>query len=170
MFNVYPESSNKFESSEAITNYIYGGRGIMKLQAPSGVHHYYMFQKPADRDAFPDDVVFVYAIHDFEKKFYIGMIEQGKFRLTRNSRFLPDTDIVKGAFYIMKMSKSQKLVDSTPMSLSHMGMCARCGRELKTDKSIQLGYGRKCAARMSTVFDSNSKVEQDKVIDNVENK
>ena len=148
MFKVYPESLKQFQSSELITDYIYGGRGIMKLESPSGVHHYYMFQKPADRDAFPDDVVFVYAIHDFEKKFYIGMIEQGKFRLTRNSRFLPDTDIVKGAFYIMKMAKSQLLVLTTPMKLSHMGMCARCGRELTTEKSIQSGIGPKCRKRL----------------------
>lgn len=148
MFKVYPDSSQQFKSSELITNYIYGGRGIMKLEAPSGVHHYYMFQKPADRDAFPDDVIFVYAIHNFEKKFYLGMIEQGKFRLTRNSRFLPDTDIVKGAFYIMKMSHSQELVTKTPMKLSHMGMCARCGRELTTDKSIQNGIGPKCRKRL----------------------
>ena len=148
MFKVYPDSSKQFESSELITDYIYGGRGIMKLESPSGVHHYYMFQKPADSEAFPDDVIFVYAIHDFEKKFYIGMIEQGKFRLTRNSRFLSDTDIVKGAYFIMKMSNSQKLVDETKMMLSHMGMCARCGRELTTDKSIESGIGPKCRKRL----------------------
>ena len=148
MFKVYPDSSKQFESSELITDYIYGGRGIMKLESPSGVHHYYMFKKPADRDAFPDDVIFVYAIHDFEKAFDIGMIEQGKFRLTRNSRFLPDTDIVKGAFYIMKMAASQALVDKTLMILSHMGMCARCGRELTTDKSIESGIGPKCRKRL----------------------
>lgn len=148
MFKVYPDGSQQFKSSELITDYIYGGRGIMKLESPSGTHHYYMFQRPADRDAFPDDVIFVYAIHNFEKKFYLGMIEQGKFRLTRNSRFLPDTDIVKGAFYIMKMSYSQPLVDKTPMKLSHMGMCARCGRELITEKSIHSGIGPKCRKRL----------------------
>lgn len=149
MFKVYPESERQFKSSELITNYIYGGRGIMKLEAPSGVHHYYMFQKPADRDAFPDDVIFVYAIHDFAKKFYVGMIEEGKFRLTRNSRFLADTDIVKGAFYIMKMAKNQKLVDQTPMKLSHMGMCARCGRQLTTESSIESGIGPKCRKKIN---------------------
>lgn len=148
MFKVYPNSSQQFKSSELITDYIHGGRGIMKLESPSGVHHYYLFQKPADKDAFPDDVVFVYAIHDFTKKFYLGMIEQGKFRLTKNSRFLPDADIVKGAFYIMKMSHSQPLVDRTPMKLSHMGMCARCGRELITDKSIHNGIGPKCRKKL----------------------
>lgn len=151
MIKVYPESSKQMKSSEAITDYIHGGRGIMKLESPSGIHHYYMFQKPADRDAFPDDVIFVYAVHEFSKKFYIGMIEEREFRLTKNSRFLPDTDIVKGAYYIIRMAKSQQLVDKTPMKLYHMGMCARCGRELTTEKSIECGIGPKCRKRLANV-------------------
>lgn len=144
MIKMYPESSTAFDSSELITDYIYGGRGIVKLEAPSGTHHFYMFQKPMERDAFPDDVIFVYAVHDQCKKFYLGMIEGGKFRLTRHSRFLPDTDIVKGAFFIMKMAKSQELVDKTPMILYHMGMCARCGRKLEAEDVLKYGIGKKC--------------------------
>lgn len=151
MIKAYPESSRQFTTSKDIVNYMYGGKGIMNLTAPSGAHHFYMFQKPADRDAFPDDVVFVYAIHNFEKKFYIGMIENGQFRLTRNSRFLPDTDIVKGAHYIMKMSRYQSLVEATPMKLYHMGMCARCGRELTREKSILTGIGPKCRKKMKHI-------------------
>lgn len=148
MIRVYPESSKKLTESKVIYNYIMGGRGIVKLEAPSGNHHYYLFQKPADREAFPDDVLFVYAVHDFKKKFYIGMIEEGKFRLTRNSRFLGDTDIVKGAQYIVAMAHNQKLVDETPMSLYHMGVCARCGRELTSNISVSCGIGPKCMRKL----------------------
>lgn len=144
MIKMYPESVTKFTKSDNIMNYICGGHGIVKLESPSGTNHHYMFQKPMERDAFPDDVIFVYAVHEQEKKFYIGMIENGKFRLTRNSRFLPDTDIVKGAHYIVKMANSQSLVDSTPMSLYHMGMCARCGRELTATDTLEYGIGKKC--------------------------
>ena len=149
MIRVYPDSSHRMTDSNHIFDYIHGGKGIMKLEAPSGTHHYYLFQKPADRDAFPDDVVFVYAVHDFSKKFYVGMIEEGKFRLTRNSRFLEDTDIVKGAKYIVKMSKSQKVTSTTPMRLYHMGMCARCGKQLTREKSIQIGIGPKCRKKIA---------------------
>ena len=144
MIKMYPESSTRFESSELIRDYIYGGRGIVKLEAPSGTHHFYMFQKPMEQDAFPDDVIFVYAVHDQCKKFYLGMIEDGKFRLTRHSRFLPDTDIVKGAFFIMKMVKSQELTSNTRMTLYHMGMCARCGRRLESEEALKYGIGKKC--------------------------
>ena len=72
------------------------------------------------------------------------MIEDGKFRLTRHSRFLPDTDIVKGAFFIMKMVKSQELTSNTRMALYHMGMCARCGRRLESEEALKYGIGKKC--------------------------
>lgn len=141
MLKMYPESSSSFTNSIDIVNYIHGGRGIMKLEAPSGKSHIYLFQKPYD--AFPDDVIFVYAIHEL-KKFYLGMIENSKFRLTKNSRFLPDTEIVRGAFYIVRMSHHQDLVNNTRMTLYHMGLCARCGRKLQSDETVRTGIGKKC--------------------------
>lgn len=144
MIKMYPQNAVQLTSSDIIRNYIYGGRGIVKLKSPSGNEHHYMFQKPLEKDSFPDDVIFVYAVHDQEKKFYIGMIENNQFRLTRHSRFLPDNDIVKGAFFIMNMMKSQSLVDNTQMELYHMGICARCGRRLESEKALKYGIGRKC--------------------------
>ena len=148
MIRVYPEFSKRITDKQILTEYIHGGRGIVKLQAPSGNHHYYMFQKPSSNACFPEDVVFVYAVHDFQKKFYLGMIEQNQFRLTKSSRFLPDTDIVRGAFFIMNSSKSQKLLDTTPMKIYHMGMCGRCGRALEAAESVHLGFGPKCRKRL----------------------
>lgn len=105
--HLYPESSHRLRTCEDIRNYIYGGRGIVTLKAPSGKQHTYAFYKPMNSEGFPDDIRFVYAIHECRQKFYIGMIENEIFRLTRNSRFLPDTEIVKGAKYIMRMSKEE---------------------------------------------------------------
>lgn len=142
MYKTYPESSSKLNTSEDIRNYIYGGRGIVTLKAPSGKSHTYIFSKPRDEDAFPDDVLFVYALHENVKRFYVGMVEMNKFRLTRNSRFLPDTEIVKGAKYIMKMAFSDEL--NTPMELWHEGVCCYCGRKLSSEKTIKTGIGPKC--------------------------
>lgn len=144
MIKMYPHNSTRLTSCEDIRNYIYGGRGIVKLESPSGDYHFYMFEKPVETDVFPEDVIFVYAIHEQEKKFYLGMIEDDKFRLTRHSRFLPDTDIVKGAYFIMKMMKSQQLIDNTPMRIYHTGICARCGRKLESPDALKYGIGRKC--------------------------
>lgn len=138
----YPESSHKLEGSETISNYIYGGRGVVTLKAPSGKQHRYVFARPKNPNVFPDDVLFVYALHDRIKMFYVGMVERRQFRLTHSSRFLPDTEIVKGARHIMKMANIPEF--KTAMSLYHEGVCCFCGRQLTSEKSIETGIGPKC--------------------------
>ena len=146
MIHLYHESSGELKGRQAIYEYIHGGRGIVTLVSPSGQQHTYQFSRPSERDSFPEDVIFIYAIHDGIKRFYIGMVEQDKFRLTAHSRFLPDTEIVKGANYIMRMASEPNL--STPMKLYHEGMCCFCGRQLTSDKSISTGIGPKCRRRL----------------------
>lgn len=141
MIRLYHEQSGKL-TGEHIREYIYGGKGIVTLLSPTGVHHTYMFARPRNQDVFPDDVVFVYAVHDKQKLFYVGMIESGRFRITRNSRFDWHTDIVKGANYIVRMANDPSM--NTPMILYHEGMCACCGRQLTNPKSIESGIGPKC--------------------------
>ena len=137
----------KITDSETLQMFISGGKGVATLVAPSGKSHTYQFCKPQNSLNFPEDVLFVYCIHE-DKRFYLGTIERGVFRLTRNSRFLADTDIVKGAHYIMKMAHYEALAEATPMKLYHMGRCARCGRELTTEKSMACGIGPKCRKRL----------------------
>lgn len=148
MYKTYEDSKTKLNLINRIHSYIHGGRGILTLEAPSGNSHSYAFYRPLNSSSFPDDIVFVYAAHDNTKLFYIGMIENDQFRLTAHSRFLEDTDIVKGAKYIVRMSRDQNLCNKTPMKLYHEGMCARCGRKLETDKSKELGFGPKCIKKI----------------------
>lgn len=144
MYKTYPENRGQLKDRESIHRYIHGGRGIVTLEAPSGNSHSYMFARPVNKSTFPDDVLFVYAAHNNEKLFYLGMMEGESFRLTKHSRFLEDTEIVRGAKYIVSMSKSLTLAENTPMKLYHEGMCARCGRPLTSEKSIEHGMGSKC--------------------------
>lgn len=151
MYKLYPESFHELTDSQTISNYIHGGRGIVKLEAPSGKSHKYVFSKPEDKYSFPDDVIFVYALHeekpDVYKKFYVGMIEGNSFRLTRNSRFLHDTEIVRGAAHIMNMANNPNL--RTKMKLYHCGMCCFCGRQLSSEKSMKSGVGPRCKKRLT---------------------
>lgn len=137
-------SDQRYELSKPIyiKNYIEGGSGVVTLLSPSGVSHTYYFKRPKNPSEFPDDVIFVYAVHQEHKLFYIGMLESGIFRLTRHSRFLNDTPIVKGVRYILKMANAD--ID-TPMRIYHEGCCCRCGRKLTSDKSRLTGIGPKCA-------------------------
>lgn len=149
MRKTYPENKGLLTDPDAITQYIHGGRGIVMLQSPSGKSHTYMFSKPVNPSTFPDDVIFVFAVHEGVKQFYIGMIELDEFRLTKHSRFLPDTEIVRGAQYIIRMA--DHYIENNKMQLWHMGVCARCGRKLSTEKSILTGIGPKCMRKLNNV-------------------
>lgn len=148
---IYPEFSHQFKDSSLLNNYILGGHAVVTLESPSGTKHTYVYAIPKNSESFPEDVRFVYALHDGKKELYIGMIELNKFRLTRNSRFLPDTDIVKGAFYIENMRKTQAFLDKSPMKIYHEGVCARCGRKLSDEKSKEIGFGPKCKKRLKVI-------------------
>jgi len=147
-FNPDPEC--QMTDSRIISRYIHAGKGVVALVSPSGKHHTYSFKRPLNEAEFPDDMVFVYAMHwqgTCYKQFYIGTVEQGVFRLTRRSRFTQDTDIVRGAEYITKMAKSQHLCDTTPMRLYHNGRCCKCGRKLVSSKYLTEGIGKKCLSK-----------------------
>lgn len=142
MVKTYPEFSCELKTPEAIRTYIYGNKGVVTLKSPTGKHHTYLFAKPRNSAQFPEDIRFVYALHDNQKLFYVGALEQGKFKLTRASRFLPENEITKGASYIVRMANSTAL--NTPMKLYHEGVCCRCGRPLTHPKSIETGIGPRC--------------------------
>lgn len=147
---LHHESSHQFTNSEMLNKYIMGGRAVVTLESPQGKKHTYVYAIPRNSDSFPPDIRFVYALHDGVKEFYIGMIEMGRFRLTRNSRFHPDTEIVKGAKYIEDLRTSQVFLDKSPMKIYHEGICARCGRKLTDPKSIERGFGSKCRKKMGS--------------------
>lgn len=147
---LHHESSHRFTDSSLLNQYIYGGRAVVTLESPSGQKHTYVYAIPKNSESFPPDVRFVYALHDGVKEFYIGMIEMDKFRLTRNSRFLPDTDIVKGAQYIENLRHAQTFLDKSPMKIYHEGICSRCGRKLIDPKSIERGFGPKCRKKVGS--------------------
>lgn len=151
---MFPEYSRKFTSQEYLYRYLYGGRSIVTLVSPTGNFHTYSYEKPRNAEDFPEDIRFVFAIHtddadsSVHTKFYLGMIENDKFRVTRNSRFRADAPVVRGAFYIDKLRKSQKFLDNSPMSIFHEGVCGLCGSKIWAKKSLECGFGRSCRKEM----------------------
>lgn len=153
--HLFPEYSTIFTLQEHLYEYLYGGQAVVTLESPSGVAHTYSYEVPINRSSFPEDVRFVYAVH-FEdddlqsqeyKKFYLGMIENDSFRMTRNSRFTYDSPIMKGAFYIEKMRKSQEFLSQSRMTIYHSGTCGMCGSKITAVKSLMRGFGRTCYKR-----------------------
>lgn len=144
----------KITSTDTLKNCIYGGRGIVCLVAPSNKAHTYRFSKPKNTSDFPEDVIFVTVLHE-RKYFYIGMIEKGKFRRTKNSRFEEDNESVKGAKYLVELASNETAFNNTPMRMFHAGKCAVCGRKLDSARGIAQGVGPKCIRKLNSKLNAN---------------
>lgn len=160
VFDPTGQEKNLMLDSKIIYRYIHGGQGCVTLVAPKSLKaHQYAFCTPTNRCEFPEDTIFIYVIHEGHKM-YLGMLSGPELRLTRRSTFREDTEVVKGARYIVKMSNRQDLVDQRRMNLYHSGTCCICGRALKSDKALYEGIGKKCKQYynihlMQTPWDGN---------------
>ena len=137
-------TSYRITNTDTIYNCIHGGKGQLVLSSPSGKSHKYIFSSPRNAHEFEPGTIFVYVNHE-NYKYYLGMLSaNGIFKLTRNSRFEPDSEAVKGVYYIMKMVNNQELVDKTSMKLYHLCRCSKCGRPIQSEKWLEIGIGKRC--------------------------
>ena len=151
-----------FTDSQILDDYIHAGNAVLRLQAPSGKAHTYVYKIPRDIGGYDVKRRFVYARHENEKtgliqEFYLGQLSPNTdlFELTRASRFLPGTEIVNGAIYIDKMRRNQDLFSASPMKLYHLGFCGRCGRPLEDEESLKYGLGKKCRKRIDEFVEAD---------------
>ena len=133
----------KITDSTMLREYVYGNNAELTMVGPAGTAHTYYIAQPRNASDFPPDIRFVYVFHD-DTKFYLGMIEDGRFRCTKNSRFDESCETVKGAFYIIKLMNDQQLLDRTAMRLYQSGKCARCGRPIDSEYGLLRGFGKSC--------------------------
>lgn len=142
MYKMYHENSCQLIGSKNIQTYVTGGKGVVTLKSPTGVHHSYSFRKPRDDNKFIPNTLFVYVLAGEHRWLYAGMVTGRLFKLTQSSRFLYDSPQARGVRYILRMMYDDKL--QTPMQLFHEGVCSICGRPLTSPKSIELGIGPRC--------------------------
>lgn len=141
--------SYRLTKSDTLKNMIAGRYSIFNLEAPSGKNHFFEFIRP--KEGFTPNTIFAYVRHN-NFRYYLGTVENGHFRLTRNSKFGPNTESVLGAKYIVSLSNNQALLGSTPMKLTYSGRCCMCGRLLSSEKSIELGFGKRCYKEFVSEF------------------
>lgn len=144
-FDPTGKDSQLIKDSKIIDRFIHAGKGELTLASPRTWHaHSYRFEFPANRAMFPEGTIFVYVLHN-EHKMYIGMLDDELgVRCTNRSVFVETTEAVKGARYIVKMARSQELVDRQDMLIYHSGRCCRCGTKLRSENAMLQGMGRSC--------------------------
>lgn len=142
---MYPVSSHELKGAKVIKDYCMGGKSIITLTSPTGVHHSYYIRAPFmdDKENFREDIRFVYVLNHNNKWIYLGeLYNQGtSFRKTRNSRYDIRSEEFRGMQYVVKMMNKDF---KTNMTLHHEGCCCRCGRRLLDPDSISRGIGPKC--------------------------
>jgi len=148
------EFAGQLIGSKVIDQYIRGGKGAVTLKSPSGKHYSYQFRYPVkeQRGEFPRGTMFVYVLVGHRTWQYVGMLKSDrKLHHTRASKFSVDSEIFKGARYIVKMMNFDF---DTPMTLMHQGVCSVCGRKLTSPKSIPLGIGPRCLKNLAVDNDT----------------
>lgn len=76
---------------------------------------------------------------------YLGMVADGKFRLTKASKLALDSAPVKAFGYSFLNLLAQGTAPG--VDIWHEGRCGRCGRPLTVPSSIELGLGPECAGK-----------------------
>lgn len=148
MYNMCPEMSHKLCGSEAAKNYITGGKGVVTLKSPTGVHHTYAFSKPKVENKFPEGTLFVHVLCAEKNWRYVGMVSHRGYAIyTRRSSFSKDSPIFKGLRYIVRIMYDPKF--QSRMELFHEGCCSVCGRPLTNPKSLSVGIGPRCMKNAS---------------------
>ena len=110
----------------------------------------YKVDRVENNDGTPKDLWFVSALtgSDNESSYsYMGLINKNGFRLTKKSKFTPETTSVKGFTWLWNMVTVKKELPEN-VKFYHEGRCAKCGRKLTTPESIEAGYGPICIDKM----------------------
>lgn len=144
VYNTVGKEQYRMADSTIIYRYLHSGKGEVTLvNCATFKAHTYKFLKPSNEADFPEDTIFVFVMHE-GRRLYIGMLTGYDFRRTARSTYGEDTESVKGARYIVKMSAKQSVAKDDRMQLYHSGRCCYCGRKLKSDKALSEGIGKKC--------------------------
>jgi hypothetical protein len=144
-------SDHKFLSLSDAKAYALAGNATMTLQSlKTGVHFTFKIRAAKEDPNSTRASVPTWFVNllcngnadegDFQ---YLGLIQNGIFRLTRNSRAGVDAPSVRAfAFFWGSTELHPSLV------VRHEGRCGRCGRTLTVPESIDAGIGPECASKI----------------------
>ncbi len=131
--------------------YAFAGNATITLQSLKTEKHFTFKVKQAEVDLHstraPIPTYFVNLLCDGSADDgafrYLGLVQNGQFRLTRNSKAGIDAPSVKAFAFFMKLTDLHK-----DLVVRHEVRCGRCGRTLTVPESIDRGIGPECAQMM----------------------
>lgn len=138
-------SDHKFSSIADAKAFALAGNAIITLQSlRTGAHFTYKIRLAKDGDAHFVSLLSNGSADEGDFR-YLGLIKNGMFRLTRNSKVNEQAASYKAFEWFWNMVR-----DGIPTELvvRHEGKCGRCGRTLTVPESIDQGIGPECIKQM----------------------
>lgn len=134
-------------------DFFLGGKATFTVEnTETKQHRTYKIRKPEPTAKYPNPSWFVKVMTgtDNEKHYsYIGVLDNatGAIRLTKASKFMEGSDVLKAARWVMGRVINQLQIPDQ-MDIRHSGKCGRCGRTLTTPESLDRGIGPECWCKM----------------------
>lgn len=143
-YHLYPDKRGRLRTQLYIRDYIHAGNGTCTLENPeTHVSYKYIFLHPIQKESFERGTVFVNVLDDENIAHYIGKVDKyGNLHTTYRSLYSKQSPEYKGARYICDWAKKPHF--HSRMHLYHEGVCAFCGRELKSPWTVQRGFHKHC--------------------------
>ena len=146
---VNSETNHHFTTLRDAKTFALAGNATITLQSlKSGSHFTFKIREKADSpDRAPVWFVNLLSGTDNENDFrYLGLIREGRFCLTKNSRVSIDAPSFKAFNYFWNMDHGDEI--PSQLVVRHEMKCGRCGRTLTVPGSIDRGIGPDCAELM----------------------
>lgn len=137
-----------FANARDARAYIMGGNAtITVVSKKTGKYYTYKVKKPNGRDTGRRFVGLLSGPDNEDDYTYLGLLENGAFRLTSKSKMTKDSIPVRVFRYAVEnICGSFKIPDDC--EVWHEGSCAVCGRKLTVPESLERGIGPECAAKL----------------------
>lgn len=144
-------TDHRFADKASATAFTLAGNATLTLESlKSGQHYTYRVKQAKDRQTqeLVPNLYFVNLLTqgnaDAGEFTYLGIIREGIFNLTKNSRMNAQSGPVAAFNYYWRSTAiPEQLV------VRHEGKCGRCGRTLTVPSSIDAGLGPECSGKFA---------------------
>ena len=137
-------TEHRFADAAAAQDFILSGNAYLTLRSlETGTRYTFRVKRSKDRNIYW--VSTLYGADNTSNYSYVGMIVEGRFKLTGKSRFNEHSPQMKAFSWMWEWLKQGVIKDT--LEVWHEGRCGVCGRKLTDPKSIAAGIGPECAIK-----------------------
>lgn len=137
-------------ATDACKRFVLAGKAIFTLQGKDS-RYTFRVNRAEPKPGYTNHAYFVSLLtgpDNLSDYTYVGLLMEhsGEVRITRSSKYRPDSQPVRA--FNWAMSRIWRGLPIDPAVFYHIGRCARCGRALTVPSSVESGLGPECAGKL----------------------